>query len=823
MCIRDRRRVHGIIGMEMEGIIPFKKVAFEEGKPVKKIGSNTDIMKPLFEKSATHSKSICYAQSEGGHFIAKCFAAKENPDVASKEVRNFFNYCSGKRVIHTKIQDNYYFLSDYCNCGSLSQYLAKDFVLPEDEIMHFITQMSAQLLTLARAKMYHGELTPDHILINIKESNEIEYKICGLGHYVKKAPEFYQQPNVAPYIDLDILYNPTIEHDISSDIWSLGTLVYRLATGSILPTQEGWGQGPELLKFEYQPSPEISPSLNHFISRCLIIAAKERISPDEIPVHPLFLPQRKSLGSYIPSDDCLGSGKFANVYLWKNKDDPNVRYAAKILNPIRDLNKKDQMLVLGEISILTKIRHCPYIIKLYDYFEYQGKVHLILEYCNGKDLESYLKQKLSPHQIMEEVRMIVYNLASALQHMHSLNLIHRDIKPANIMMIIDPKTRRLIDAKLADFGTSRQSSALVETLVGSVGFFAPEMISQGIYGQKIDSWSFGIVLFFLAYRVTPLGVDPSHNVYSSQRIKFPAKGAFEISDEYKKLMLGCLEFNPEKRLSMIQVLRHEYFQSFPIVPQVSPQKDFEIKEAIYKTSSYGLHNTVHTASGTKLLTKIAPIGTFSEEKKSELKISIKSMMYTIGCEESCRLYSYFLVGTDIHFVLDYCEGETLYEYAGKIASSTNLAKLVSSIAWQVTKAIEFTHLRKVFPKKITPRHLYVCGVREDGFPRIKFAGISEFIQEIRELKGPAPGWPAYKKAPGEKDDTEAIFQIGALIYFMLFGNVIGYSVPLSFPKKDKLWEKEFLPLTTLIARCMNEKHLTVTQLLHDPFFSLFRK
>jgi len=76
--------------------------------------------------------------------------------------------------------------------------------------------------------------------------------------------------------------------------------------------------------------------------------------------------------------------------------------------------------------------HSPYIIKLIDKFKTKRHFYLILEYCNGGDLESYLEKKLVLNE--QEIRIIFSQVLIALQEMSKIRAIHRDIKNANILL-----------------------------------------------------------------------------------------------------------------------------------------------------------------------------------------------------------------------------------------------------------------------------------------------------------------------------------------------------------------------------------------------------
>jgi len=100
----------------------------------------------------------------------------------------------------------------------------------------------------------------------------------------------------------------------------------------------------------------------------------------------------------------------------------------------------------------------------------------------------------------------LYQISTAIQFLHSMNLVHRDIKPGNVVVTSDGRS-----AKLIDFGESRivgrQNGPL--TKVGTPFYEAPE-ISNGVYTDKIDTFSFGKMWYEMTTKsVNPIALDRS--------------------------------------------------------------------------------------------------------------------------------------------------------------------------------------------------------------------------------------------------------------------------------------------------------------------------
>ena len=114
----------------------------------------------------------------------------------------------------------------------------------------------------------------------------------------------------------------------------------------------------------------------------------------------------------------LGKGKFATVKLGtKNSNGEEV--AIKIINK-EAMEPKDLELARTEIEIMKFSKH-PYIIKLNDVFENRTFIYIIMEYCKGGDLFSFLEKrnfKISEHRAAQ----IIKQLLTALYYLHSFGI-----------------------------------------------------------------------------------------------------------------------------------------------------------------------------------------------------------------------------------------------------------------------------------------------------------------------------------------------------------------------------------------------------------------
>uniref|UniRef100_A0A672TBP3 Serine/threonine-protein kinase BRSK2-like n=1 Tax=Sinocyclocheilus grahami TaxID=75366 RepID=A0A672TBP3_SINGR len=211
------------------------------------------------------------------------------------------------------------------------------------------------------------------------------------------------------------------------------------------------------------------------------------------------------------------------------------------------------MQVEREIAILKLIEH-PHVLKLYDVYENNKYLYLVLEHVSGGELFDYLvkKGRLTPKEARKFFRQII----SALDFCHSHSICHRDLKPENLLL--DEKN----NIRIADFGMAslQVGDSLLETSCGSPHYACPEVIRGEKYdGRRADVWSCGVILFALLVGALPFDHDNLRQLL--EKVK---SGVFHmphfIPPDCQALLRGMIEVNPEKRLTLEDIQKHPWYQ-----------------------------------------------------------------------------------------------------------------------------------------------------------------------------------------------------------------------------------------------------------------------
>ena len=151
--------------------------------------------------------------------------------------------------------------------------------------------------------------------------------------------------------------------------------------------------------------------------------------------------------------------------------------------------------------IFYKALHHPNIVSCYDAFYYQGDLCVVMDYCEGGDLNQYKTNHTAESSITEtHIVQWLVQICLGLDYIHGQKVIHRDLKAHNIFLSHSGLIR------IGDFGVARlldKTTELASSLVGTPYYLSPEMIHNEPYGYQSDMWSLGCVLYELVCHQRP--------------------------------------------------------------------------------------------------------------------------------------------------------------------------------------------------------------------------------------------------------------------------------------------------------------------------------
>ncbi|XP_040187129.1 serine/threonine-protein kinase tousled-like 2 isoform X1 [Rana temporaria] len=273
----------------------------------------------------------------------------------------------------------------------------------------------------------------------------------------------------------------------------------------------------------------------------------------------------------------LGRGGFSEVY--KAFDLTEQRYVAVKIHQLnknwRDEKKENyHKHACREYRIHKELDH-PRIVKLYDYFSLDtDSFCTVLEYCEGNDLDFYLKQ----HKLMseKEARSIIMQIVNALKYLNEIKppIIHYDLKPGNILLVNGTACGEI---KITDFGLSKimdddsynsvDGMELTSQGAGTYWYLPPECFVVGKeppkISNKVDVWSVGVIFYQCLYGRKPFGHNQSqqdilqeNTILKATEVQFPPKPV--VTPEAKAFIRRCLAYRKEDRIDVHQLASDPY-------------------------------------------------------------------------------------------------------------------------------------------------------------------------------------------------------------------------------------------------------------------------
>jgi len=251
----------------------------------------------------------------------------------------------------------------------------------------------------------------------------------------------------------------------------------------------------------------------------------------------------------------IAEGGMSAVYEVEDKRLPG-RLVAKQMRPsmLGDIEKTQlEQLFRREAEVLSKLSH-PFLPKVTDYFESEGRRFLVEELVEGRTLEAWTGNPES----LREFRVVGWALqiCQALQYLHDHGIIYRDLKPSNVM-ITPTDDIRLIDFGLVRFYTLGKTQDTI--IMGTPGYAAPEQYGQGQTDPRSDVFSLGALMHHLL-----TGVDPSIRPFVFGSVRDVNS---TVSEHVDYAVRKAVQTDPNLRFESCEMMEQALMGQRPIPPQ----------------------------------------------------------------------------------------------------------------------------------------------------------------------------------------------------------------------------------------------------------------
>jgi serine/threonine-protein kinase len=183
----------------------------------------------------------------------------------------------------------------------------------------------------------------------------------------------------------------------------------------------------------------------------------------------------------------IGKGGMGTVYRAQEIHTKTI-VALKVLSEELMIDPENRRRLANEGQLLSSFSH-PHIVKVFEVGETTDRGYIAMEYLPGGTLKERMPVAVG------EAKRILLEIASGLEEIHRCGIIHRDIKTGNLMLDETGSVR------IMDFGLSKAPlvtmMTTMGTVIGTLGYVAPEQVTNMNVDHRVDLFSFGVVMYEL--------------------------------------------------------------------------------------------------------------------------------------------------------------------------------------------------------------------------------------------------------------------------------------------------------------------------------------
>ncbi|XP_023931930.1 microtubule-associated serine/threonine-protein kinase 3-like isoform X3 [Lingula anatina] len=293
----------------------------------------------------------------------------------------------------------------------------------------------------------------------------------------------------------------------------------------------------------------------------------------------------------------ISNGAYGAVFLVRHRE-TRQRFALKKVLKHNLVLRNQVEQAFAERDILTFTDN-PFVVSLYCTFETKKYLCMVLEYVEGGDCATLLKN-MGPLPT-DMARLYFAETVLALEYLHSYGIVHRDLKPDNLL-ITSTGHIKLTDFGLSKIGLMNLTTNMYEGSIdkeskqfkdkqvfGTPEYIAPEVILRKGYGKPVDWWSMGVILYEFLVGCVPFFGDTTEELFSqviNVDIEWPEEEEYSVDEDSKNLIISLLQQNPIDRLGTggaHEVREHVFFlgldwdgllrQKAEFIPQLDSEED----------------------------------------------------------------------------------------------------------------------------------------------------------------------------------------------------------------------------------------------------------
>jgi serine/threonine protein kinase len=479
-----------------------------------------------------------------------------------------------------------------------------------------------------------------------------------------------------------------------------------------------------------------------------------------------------------------------------------------------------------------------------------------MELCDDNLLDYFLREKERKHKLNpEEIHDIISQLNNSFRIMVKNKILHRALRPQNILMkyLNEEKSKFIVKLKLTDdSGILNSSNNLISQdriNDDNLRFYAPEVLEKGIYTEKSDLFSLGILMYYLCFNEYPFEGKKNEIL---DKIK---KGINKKADnpEFDDLLKNLLNGNENERISWEDYFKHEFFRT---------NQDFNKYYEIYNKDKklcgqlgQSGHGIIYKAKDKKTgeMKAIKIVDMFAirnhwmfhanEVRKptnDDLKPYYKGFFNEINNmkilqgknnqnQNTVIFYEYFNTKESFAYIMEKCDGNLLDYIMDK---NLNIEEIKNMLI-QLNNSFKIMHEKKILHRAIKPENiLYKKDNNSKIIFKLKLTDICCLLKDSSKIEmstiilynNLCISAPEVLKGEKFKEESD-LWSLGVLIYYLKFKkypfNGKNKDEILSQIKKVKLEEtnnKVFDDLVKKLLTVDSKKRMSWRTYFDHPFF-----
>jgi len=252
--------------------------------------------------------------------------------------------------------------------------------------------------------------------------------------------------------------------------------------------------------------------------------------------------------------ELIKSGGMADI--WLVTDESRQHHALRVMHDRLSGDRRARRRFIRGCEVLARVQDHQFIVGYREHGKIQGRLYLLMEYVEGANL----KELYARHDpvLVENVAQLLIDMALALEHIHACGFMHLDFKPENVLVSPNASVR-LVDFDIAQ--PIPPAPKRMPSNPGTPAYMAPEQLARRPLDQRVDIFAYGVAAYELLTNQKPFnGATPTEILrQQTNRADFlsPRYHNADIPVALERIILRCLEQDPDRRYAHMSVLSHE--------------------------------------------------------------------------------------------------------------------------------------------------------------------------------------------------------------------------------------------------------------------------